>query len=235
MISKLVNVLVILGNNCNLTFMLNTQYLEQIDGARKDHNLFTVGDLLEMQNLKNNIFLDPFSCLISNNVRIGIGNIFYSNITILSQEDSIVDIGNENTFFPQTCIRLAKSANLVLGSNIQLGDGGVLMRLTSDNVVRLEDKSRLIGGVQIIGSLTCGIGSQILGQIVIKNCILDGGKDSSEPNADLRGAVLKGFGVADSLRVPTGKVIYGHGIFKEDALENQSFYHPLPSTEVSAS
>ncbi|MFA9376282.1 MAG: hypothetical protein ACERKZ_05950 [Lachnotalea sp.] len=69
-----------------------------------------------------------------------------------------------------------------------------------------------------MGSTYLGSGAQILGNITVQDCHLEGGVSFEEKPVNARGSVLKGFGIARKISLKKGEVINGNGIFKEDIL-----------------
>ena len=66
------------------------------------------------------------------------------------------------------------------------------------------------------------------GAITVQDCSLEEGGNYKEPDPDLRGAVLKGSGIARDIQLPKGHVINAYGTFQNASLESQSHYHPKP-------
>ena len=200
--------------------------LEKIDKQRKELGFLIVSELLDLNN-KKNVILDPMSTLISKNIDIGSGNIFYPNTIIQKQDDGIIEIGNKNIFYPQIFI-IASLGKIKIGDNNQFGDGGLSIKANYPNTeISIGDNCRLLNGVQILGITHLGSGSQVIGgQLTVQDCFLGDGKDFTFPNTDERGGVIKGFGIARNIRVEKGKVINGQGSFDQSMIQNQSFYHP---------
>jgi hypothetical protein len=173
-----------------------------------------------------NVIFDPFSTLISRNIELGSGNVFYPNVVIETQGDGRIDIGEQNTFFPGTFVR-AIGGQIWIGSRNSFGEGGVSL-LASDPqaVLRIGDNGRYCLGAQISGTNTCGDGAQVLGAILVQGCELESGASHAHPDPDQRGGVLKGAGLARNLVIRQGEVINGRLTFTQAMVERQSVYHP---------
>jgi len=200
--------------------------LEKIDKQRKELGFLTISELLDLNGNKN-VILDPMSTLISKEVNIGSGNIFYPNTIVEKQGNGIIEIGNKNIFYPQTFI-VASLGRIKIGDGNQFGDGGLSIKANYPNTdISIGDNCRLLNGVQILGITHLGSGSQIIGgQLTVQDCFLGDGKDFTFPDADERGGVVKGFGLIRNIRIEKGKVINGQGSFDQSMIQDQSFYHP---------
>lgn len=206
---------------------MNSSLLERLDETRRQSDFLTVTELLHQED---NTFLDPFSTLISRGVRLGSGNVFYPNVVVEQREVGSVSIGNANYFYPATFI-LATSGAVVIGSNNQFGDGGCAVKLNGPSgELRIGDRGRYTSSAELVGNSTFGDGSQVVGRITVISCHLGAGENHTFPDADQRGAVLKGFGQARNLTLEQGQVINGAGQFSDATVEMQSKYHPRPSS-----
>jgi hypothetical protein len=153
---------------------------------------------------------------------IGSRNVLYPNVTI----SGAVAIGDDNTLHSGTVL-FAAGGRIAIGSRNQLGEGGFTARADgAGDLIEIGDDGRYLGGVSLGGTVQLGAGSQILGAIAVQGCILAAGGSHAEPNPDARGAVLKGVGRARGLRLATGQVIQGNGVFDAKDVKPQSFYHP---------
>ena len=91
--------------------------------------------------------------------------------------------------------------------------------------LKIEDDGRYVNNPEIMGTCHFGNGCQILGNITVQNCVLAGGGSFKSKDPDLRGALLKGYGLARNLHLEPGQVINGRGHFSDDLIELQSAYH----------
>jgi hypothetical protein len=116
---------------------------------------------------------------------------------------------------------------VTIGSGAEIGEeGGFTIKAEAQSVIGIGIGARLLGGGSLTLSNAIGNGAQILGSIRCQNCRLGDGGTYHEPDADLRGGVLKGSGVARDLDVPQGHVIQAFGLFAEAPLRRQTFFHP---------
>jgi hypothetical protein len=196
-----------------------------LNQQRVDRGFYSLAELLEL-HARANVIYDPFSTLISRNVELGSGNVFYPNVVIETQGHGRIRMGDQNTFFPNTFIR-ATSGQIWIGNRNSFGEGGVSL-LTSEPqaVLRIGDDGRYCLGAQISGTNTCGDGAQVLGAILVQGCELGGGASYAHPDPDRRGGVLKGAGLARNLAIRQGEVINGRLTFTQAMVERQSVYHP---------
>lgn len=200
--------------------------IEIIDSQREAKGFLTIEEVLAL-NKKGNLILDPFSILISKRVKIGSQNIFYPSIIVEILNNGAISIDNGNTFFPQTSM-LADNGEIIIGNNNQFGDGGVSIKANQPGVkIRIGNEGRYLNGVQVIGNTSLGSGSQLIGGLLtVQDCSIENGLPYTHPEPDERGGVIKGFGVARNLTIKQGQVINGSGVFLEEDIKKQSFYHP---------
>jgi UDP-3-O-[3-hydroxymyristoyl] glucosamine N-acyltransferase len=166
---------------------------------------------------------DPYSTLLSADAEIGTDNVFYPGVVI----NGTCRIGNANTFHVATHLLAGDGARIIIGNGATFGPGGVQITVTGADVeCRIGNRVRLRNGAEIVGPSVLGTGSQVLGPISARNVHLAPGGDFAEPNPDLRGAVLKGFGRAQGIRLGMGEVINGLGDFAAAPVERQLTYHP---------
>jgi hypothetical protein len=203
----------------------NEIILERINQQRSEKGFLTLYEVMGLGN--NNIVFDPFSTLISNKAAIGSSNVFYPSVIIEVREGGVVEIGNNNIFHSQTNC-LAGPGTLIIGNDNQFGDGGISVKSNGTNtVISIGNMGRYINGVQILGNTVLGDGTQIIGgMITVQDCKLEGGKSFNYEDPDLRGAVLKGYGVARNINLCKGQVLNGLGLFDQKNIQHQSFYHP---------
>ncbi|WP_371363792.1 hypothetical protein SRRS_46790 [Sporomusa rhizae] len=198
----------------------------KINEQRQKNGFFSIPELLELE-AKGNLILDPFSTLISSSVEIGTDNKFYSGVIIETKNNGTIYIGNGNTFWPNSLIR-AEYGKVQIGDSNQFGDGGVSIKAnTKQSNIHIGDHGRYINGVQILGCSYLGSCSQVIGNITVQDCHLDEGESFMNSDPDVRGGVLKGYGLARNIRVKTGMVINGQGVFTQENMIKQSFFHPI--------
>lgn len=174
--------------------------LEKLNYQRLEQGCYTITELLE---IADNVFYDPFSTIITRNVTLGKGNKFLPNAVILAENNSKVEIGNNNYFGSSTTIQ------------------------ANNNELIIESNCRIDGKVSIYGNSKMRNGSQILGFIQVYDCELEAGGGFLEADPNLRGGVLKGVGRAKNIKVKKGHVINGLGDFKQEQEELQINYHPI--------
>lgn len=182
-------------------------------------------ELIETIGAENDI-LDPYSVLISPNVSVGAGNVFYPNVVIRSESGAEIHVGSDNVCYPGTYI-FGNNGKIVIGSSNEFGVGGCTIRANMpDAAIMIGDGGRYSGGVDIMGVTTLGSGSQVLGAITVQSCELASGGTFSEPDPDERAAVLKGMGLARGIALQKGQVVNGLGNFADKEIEWQRAYHP---------
>ncbi|MFJ6531116.1 hypothetical protein [Microbacterium sp. NPDC091662] len=200
--------------------------LAYADRVRASRGYLTVSQLIA-DDL--NVFLDPFSTLLSAHARIGTGNVFGPNVRVDADSDAL-RIGDDNRFFEGTRIEATSGGRVSIGADNEFGPHAVaLLANRPDAVIAIGSRVRLIGRIDLAGASTLGDGSQILGDITAVNVALVGGGSHRDPDPDQRGAVLKGRGRASGLTLARGHVINGDGHFATAAVEAQSVYHPRPA------
>ena len=197
---------------------------------RSQAGFLTVSQLFERFG-KTNILLDPFSTLVSENVRLGEGNILHPCIRILSANGHQVELGDHNLIFPGTVIE-ATSGEIRIGNANEIGEGGFSARANrAGSAILIGSNGRYQGNASVFGESTLGTGTQILGQIMVNNCSLGAGADYKSSDPALRGGLLKGYGSAQNIYVPQGQVISGWGEFRADMLLSQTTFHPKEKTD----
>lgn len=194
--------------------------LEVLNHQRRILGFLTIEELLET----NNTVYDPFSTLISRSITLGQGNIFYPSVVLQSLEQGNISIGHNNTFTPN-CFFYA-SGKIVIGNQNLFGDGGVTARVNAGEVLTFGNYGRYINTPAFTGNNSLGDGSQVIGPIRVQSCVLGAGGDFAHSEADKRGAVLKGYGLARGLHLQRGQVIDGRGTFDINDMKFQSFFHP---------
>lgn len=200
--------------------------IDVINEQRKSRGFLGISELLELCK-QGNIIYDPLSTLISEEAIIGSGNVFYPCVTIQSDNNGRLRVGNNNVFYSQSFL-LADKGSIIIGNYNQFGDGGISLKANMPNSqITIEDNGRYVNGIQILGRTTLGSGSQIIGGIItVQNCVLESGETYQHENPDLRAGVLKGYGLARDIVVGRGKVLNGMGAFASDDIQDQSFFHP---------
>lgn len=203
-----------------------TTFISRIDQQRVAQGFLTVAEMLELTET-GNVILDFFSVLISKEAVIGSDNVFYPNVVIEVRNGGSITINNSNTFYPN-CLLLADKGRIAIGNYNQFGDGGVSVKANQDQaLITFGDKGRYLNGVQFVGRCNLGSGSQVIGgPITVQNCTLESGENYVHKDSDLRGGVIKGFGLARDLQIMQGRVINGQGNFDSANIQDQSFYHP---------
>ncbi|MCA9888208.1 MAG: hypothetical protein KC546_07540 [Anaerolineae bacterium] len=199
-------------------------YYDYVESMRHTLGYLSLSELIDIAK-RGNVILDPMSTLISKDVIIGAHNRFYPNVTIESDEGGRISIGNNNVFFSSTHL-LAVQGQIEIGNNNIIGDGGIRIKANIDGAhIKIEDDGRYVNNPEIMGTCHFGNGCQILGNITVQNCVLAGGGSFKSKDPDLRGALLKGYGLARNLHLEQGQVINGRGHFSDDLIELQSAYH----------
>jgi acetyltransferase-like isoleucine patch superfamily enzyme len=202
-----------------------SEVISQINEQRRENGFYAIPELLELK-VRGNLILDPFSVLISSSLVIGSNNKFYNGVIIESKNNGTISIGDNNVFWPNSLI-MAEYGRVQIGSNNQIGDGGVSIKAnTKDANIIIGDNGRYLNGVQILGCSCLGSGSQVIGNITVQDCYLEEGESFKHNNPDARGGVLKGYGLARKIRVKTGMVINAYGVFKTEEMQKQAFFHP---------
>jgi len=199
--------------------------ITRINQQRASQGFRGISELLALMDQGNTI-LDPFSLLISVSVILGENNLFYPNVIIQAKDGGKLQMGDGNVFYPNTLV-LAEKGSVKIGNENQFGDGGCSVKANmADAEITISDNGRYINGVQVIGKTNLGSGSQVIGPITVQNSTLAAGGDYKSADADLRGGLLKGSGLARNVQVDQGGVINATGDFKQENLERQSKYHP---------
>ncbi|HEX5691099.1 MAG TPA: hypothetical protein VFX76_13890 [Roseiflexaceae bacterium] len=208
-----------------LTPQVLADLMLQIDRQRADQGFLSIHQLLRLGE-RGNIVLAPFSTLIAAGAQIGSGNIFYPGVVVEIRNSGSIEIGDNNRFSMLTYL-LADAGQITIGSHNEFGDGGASVKaLGSGDRIAIGDHGRYTQGAQIAGSNTLGSGSQILGPIIVQGCTLGAGESFLHPDPDLRGAVLKGAGIARGVHVGQGEVISRRSSFDQADIERQTVYHP---------
>ena len=195
--------------------------IEQMNRVREEKGFRTIDEMYELA--KENTVFDLFSVLIGRSVCIGKGNTIYPNVTIENSAGTII-IGENNNLFNGTKIRNV-SGKIEIGNDNEIGENAIRIK-NGQGKIEIKDNCRLMNGAQIMDDCYLGNGTQVLGNIKMSGCILADGGSYKEKNPNKRGGVIKGFGIANKLRIETGMVINGNGTMTMDMLEKQEKYHP---------
>ncbi|NRG17165.1 hypothetical protein HPQ64_05635 [Rhizobiales bacterium] len=207
--------------------MFSDKEISRLDAVRRQFGFLEIGETAALID-GGTILFDPFSTLISRNARLGHGNVIYPNVTLECGEAGTLKLGDGNILHSGTRI-VAAAGRVVIGSHNQFGEGGFLAKADrADASIEIGDRGRYHSGASVMGRCRLGSGSQILGAISVQDCVLGAGAPHTEPDPDLRGGVLKGQGRARGLTLAAGDVIFGNGVFSQDAVERQLAYHPRP-------
>jgi len=208
-----------------MTSFTNDSIVTYANKMRTLNHYLTLEELLNIHGDKNTIF-DPFSLLISRDVKIGYGNIFYPNVVILLKNGGSLHIGNENIFFPGTFI-CADVGSIFIGSQNEIGEGGISLKANHQEAhISMADSGRYLGNAQIMGHSTFGHGCQVLGPLLLQNVTLEGGESFTFHDPDSRGAVLKNLSPLRNLTLKKGEVLnYQSSLNLNFEKERQSSYH----------
>lgn len=199
--------------------------INYIDSYRERNHFYKIQELIEILG-KENTLIDPFSILISKNILIGKGNIFFPGVALISDDSSSLTIGDNNVFSNGTRIESANNASIEIGNSNAFNDGTICVKCNiKGGAMIFGDRCRFDGRINIFGNCSFGSGAQIIGTINAYNCILFAGGDFSESDPDKRAGLLKGFGTAKNVTVGVGMVINGLGDFDSKNVEWQSNYH----------
>ncbi|WP_328789405.1 hypothetical protein [Streptomyces sp. NBC_00273] len=205
--------------------MQNNTWHTVLNDVRVQNGFLTLEDMMDLA-ARNTVF-DPYSTLIARDARIGSGNVFYPGVVVRCDSGGECRIGDANTFHPATLVVAAAGGRVTIGDGCSLGPGGVQIKANQPKTdLRIGNGVRLLNGAEIVGSSLLGDGSQIIGAVAAQSVELGGGQDFTGPDPDLRGAVLKGFGLARAVRLNTGDVVNGAGDFASAPIERQLAYHP---------
>lgn len=193
--------------------------------VRRENGFMTIEEI-EKVIVPNNTVYDVHSLLISTGVEIGKGNTFYPNVLIEKDTASFLTIGSSNIFSSSTHLVAAKGGRLLIGDYNLFSDGVIVIKSNMPNaVITIENETRLEGIINIYGISTLESGSQVLGNISMYNCHLQGGGSYISPDVEHRAGLLKGFGLAKDIVVGQGMVINGAGAFLKKMVEPQTNYH----------
>ncbi|PRB03237.1 hypothetical protein CQ047_17490 [Microbacterium sp. MYb72] len=209
---------------------MHEDLLAHMDRIRSTLGYRPVSDLLADAE---NVFIDPFSALVSRQARIGSGNIFYPHVRI-DAGAGVLTIGDRNRFFEGTRMDAADDGSIEIGDENEFGPHAVaVLANTPGAAISIGHRIRLRGRIDVLGTTRLEDGSQILGDITAVDVSLAGGDSYADPDPDARGAVLKGRGRAKGITLDIGTVINGDGDLALFPVEAQSVYHPKPADAAS--
>jgi carbonic anhydrase/acetyltransferase-like protein (isoleucine patch superfamily) len=204
---------------------ISPRYFELMNAARSALGFLSLDELAAL-SAKGIHILDPFSTLVSPDVEIAAGAVLWPGVSLEAISGGRVRIGAGTRLFPGAHLR-ADGGSILVGSDVALGDeGGFSVKAKPGETVEIGDRARLSGGGRLSESCALGAGSQVLGRIDVRSCRLGAGGDYTEADPDRRGAVLKGSGLARGLTLAQGQVIQAFGLFSQDEVRPQSFFHP---------
>jgi hypothetical protein len=171
---------------------------------------------------------DPFAVQISRHVDFQGPCHIRGPVYLLADAPQALTIGCNVYIEGPSTLEAKNGANLSVGDHAVIGlEGGFHVKANrSGSTIELGERIRLSGGGAIFGQSTVGNGAQILGRIQVVNCHLAAGADYAGPDPDTRGAVLKGMGQAENLRLGQGDVIQAFGIFSAAQIRRQAEFHP---------
>lgn len=193
------------------------------DKNRLDQGFRSIAETLALA--KTNAILDPYSTLIATNAEIGSGNVLYPGM-VVRVDGGACRIGDTNTFWPSTIILAAGGGRITIGDACAFGPGGArVIANHPDSDLWAFDWVRLLNGAEVLGSSHLGDGPQVLGAISAQGVGPASGDDFTGTDPDLRGGVLKGFGLARRIQLAVGEVMSGAGDFSQAAIERQIGYH----------
>jgi carbonic anhydrase/acetyltransferase-like protein (isoleucine patch superfamily) len=212
------------GGIIDLVILGTSSLWEEFDQSRRVRGLLTPAELLALPDI---VVLDPFSVILSRQVSLGPGNLLYPGVVIECDEQSRCVIGRDNVFHVGTRILVSSGGSISIGDRSVVGEGGAQIKATTgDCEISIGDETRIMNGAELLGHSKVGSGCQILGPISARSVDLAAGAAYTHLDPDQRGAVLKGFGRAQGLRVGVGEVINGVGDFRSAPVERQRAHHP---------
>lgn len=203
----------------------------QVNLQREAQGFLSIEAILGLQRNRI-VVLNPFATFISKHVHFsGSCQIGSGAILMASAADSLV-IEDGVTFAGNVEVEAINGGKIRIGNNAAIGhDGGFSIKANRSNaVIQIGENARLMGGGALYGKSIVGDGAQILGSIKVQDCILDGGGNFEEADPGLRGAVLKGMGWANGLKISRGQVIQACGDFSLAPVRQQVEFHSPKAT-----
>jgi hypothetical protein len=197
-----------------------------VDSARRQQGFLSVADMAALID-RGVAILDPYSTLISEGVDLDAGIVVWPGVILQRLDGGKLSVGAGTVLHSGTRV-VARGGTAVIGRHAEIGEeGGFTVKADRPGIViEIGDEARLLGGGSAMLGNVIGRGAQVLGPIRMQECRLDAGGSHAEPDADLRGGVLKGAGVARGLHVPQGGVIQAFGMFDAASLRRQVEFHP---------
>lgn len=151
--------------------------------------------------------LDSGSTLVGADVLIGSGTVVYPGVVLETRDGGRITVGPGVRLGPGAVTVLAVGSDVTIGDAAELGPGSVTVTSAVGAPVRIGAAVRLRGGAVVEGPASLGRGSQVLGSVAVRDVVLDGGGGHTEPDPDLRGAVVKGAGRVHGVRLAVGEVV----------------------------
>ena len=178
---------------------------------------------------------DPFAVQISRHVVFRGACQIRGAVNLLSSLAGALTVGSGVTIEGPCTIDATNGGTVHIGDSADIGvEGGFhIYANVAGASIRLGQNVRLYGGGALYGKTIVGDGAQILGRIKVVNSVLGGGADYLEPNPNLRGAVLKGMGLAENISLQSGDVIRSFGLFTALQTQRQTDFHPYPPPMAS--
>ena len=173
---------------------------------------------------------DPFAAQISRHVVFQGPCRIRGAVYLFADAPGALTIGGHVCLEGPSTLEAQGGATVSVGEHAVIGlEGGFHVKANrSGSTIELGAGVRLCGGGALFGQSMLGPGAQILGRINVVNCWLAGGAGYADPNPDSRGAVLKGMGLAENLRLEQGDVIQSFGIFSMSQIRRQTEFHSKP-------
>jgi hypothetical protein len=204
------------------------QMQQMTDEARRSLGFMSVADTAALAH-REIVVPDPHSTLVSRSAELAPGVVLWPGV-VLQVGGGSLSVGPGTILYPGTRI-VAEGGSILVGAEAEIGEeGGFTLKAGPGQALEIGSAARLLGGGALMLSNQLGDGAQIIGPIRCQNCRLGGGGSHREPDPDLRGAVLKGAGVARNLDIPQGHVIQAFGDFSTGILRSQTYFHPKPSS-----
>lgn len=168
----------------------------------------------------------PQATLVSPGVIFESGVVLWPGAVLQIVGPGSITLGRGTILHTGTRIVAAGGA-VTIGKAAEIGDeGGFTIKADNAHAITIGREARLLGGGSLSLNNHIGEGAQILGPIRCQNCTLGAGASFRHPQADERGAVLKGAGVARDIVLSQGEVIQAFGLFAEAVIRPQSYFHP---------
>ncbi|WP_181701549.1 hypothetical protein [Chthonobacter albigriseus] len=171
----------------------------------------------------------PHAVLVSPGARLAPGVVLWPGVIVSVDAGSRIDIQAGTQLHAGTRLAATGGGIVEIGEGAEIGEeGGFTIKAEAGHAIRIGCGARLLGGGAMTFSNEIGDGAQVLGPIRMQNCSLAGGGSWREPDPDVRGAVLKGSGVARGITLERGDVIQAFGLFALEPVRRQVEFHPKP-------